>query len=1694
MDGLRSTVQRRTICLIFLLLFFLLTFPVGIHGEEPSPISNDIPVLDVDLLRRRITEEAPGELVNLNLNDSAVSLRIAGRWKGSLQAGIGFALTPLGTKAITDDTPFFTQEGDMTLSLWIRDRWFLETSFMDDSALNTYRAGYQGKEGEAIRYIGIGNTGLDFPVFPYLDLGGDSPSSFGAYGHFQAGNLAFHSLVRYDAAAREEKVFVGDRERNFSYTDLSRPQRGISFVLPDEKLSAVPELYIQDNKGNLSGSDGRRWRLAEPSEYGASAWLGLVELTLGTYTGGMAEPEGMVAVYYPGGYTMGSYYGPGSAGTFLRSIQEYFDDLAAPALPPPPFPPPSIRLWDYPQPGQRNPALLGDAVNNVPATVTINGVNALVIYEPGTFSPFEKLNRYLAPVNTSSQAELVKQSTGDAVRGYSVIPYEDNFIDSSIQDPDQKRVLRGVYELIQDGAHSRRSPAESWPLAPIFPDLYLPGKTGFTEDLGIRFTNYSASGAFYIGSDVVPGSVQVFRNGIQDPNFVYSQSGGVVHLANPAGFNEVIRISYLKQSSERRLGSLAAGIGAIWDNGGHFNWKLALGLRWNINSDSYSEEGASSPGNAGLGMEAKWKYDRVKAGLTMGLSLEQPDTTGLYRITGMEGNEVILPLPPSLSFISETPVYIDPVPVIPAFSSYSMQKRADLNYRNYRETSFAGGSSLIDINSSAPIVTGETGPYPATDKNFSSQVLVAEFDFPSGDAWTGFQTPLGINGAFLEQAGKIEIPYRFMNFSQPPSADFSVILQIGSLSEEGMGSGTSPENPNLVMQKILYPPPSPAEPGGDNPAEFNYDARLAVFTLNDIDRLKLQDAKYLRLLVVKSGAAGEMSGRVILAPPIVRGVLWRPVSVKDDEINPLRGFSGRAVNVYEAIDMAGLESKYPDIIKRLHSENSRQRILELNWESSLLGGDFSSDGTGPGADGRIPAAPLSNYRSFSFFVRRPMADDSAKQDDLDDAALRFILAKGPSSLKYPSEIALDVEIPLTDFKYSNVEPGKWTRVEIQNMGSNPKVVINNLIASSSKVIYRPNAIIKANGINSSGSEWQSAYAAIFLVPSGSVGFPKGNMAIDEIFLEDAIPSYRMNNGASLDWNLPGTVLSIGKQALISDLSFQAALETGTQGNPFEENTNGDFGMNGRSRAGFSLLGIKFTGNYVYTLNDAQGNDLNYSWSAGHGLSRSFGSFSIRESFDDAPDDRTMNHRMAFALDTKVRGNLSGELIREDESQRRRWQAGTGGRPVEKIPVDFSLGASVGINENAGSISSLANYAYDWVNSFVYLLPDSGRDAESRDLRLNNRIRLITLPFGSELFFQGLSSFNKPRNASQSSSLFRLDFPIQPGGAKDLRFLFRTEREYRKDIFMSNRDFREDGKTWADSFGDSVPMMFSIPFYSLFNTRMENYMDEFGNIGGVNGNSSPDLVQFADRYEFSMLRSADYGITSLLLPRRFSLRMGRILERKLDTPRDTVSFGTALSFSSVNMFGALGAVPLFVFYQGDEISHSLETVFYFPKGENISWTVRADQALLFFGFSGAELNLNNTLSVNSSNRIGEGNRWSDSFAASWTVPMEKTLLGSVYGYFAQMARAQGSWLTLANLANSEYELLRKETLEFIFERIPDISNGDYVRFSITGGHESIVRIFGRLNLSVFGKLTVSEDFNSRILSFLASIGTSLHLMF
>ena len=1600
------TFLRRIIVCLLLFLLPLFLFSLDNESELPDIDAaeneyevienfNDEPELDIEEIRSRIYGEDPAEFMGFSLKDTEVSLFISGSWKGSLQGNFGLSHSPAGFAFASPETPFlYKQEADLSLSLFINDRWFVEANFLDDSENNTYRAGYQGQKNEFLQYAGIGNTGLDFPSFPYMDLGGDSPSSFGFYSRMGNGGINVHTLFRYDAASREERVFIGSRERTYSYIQVQDTIRGISFVLPDTDIDTNITVYIEDQKGTLFDTGGRRWRLALSGEYAALKTQGLLELSV--------RAENMIAVSYskagqerPWLSSMGDYASSG----YLYNVQQWFA---------------GVNLENYPQCGSR------DALIKKPGEVIIGNVTALVISENGTFSPFERRSRYDSPSSASEEASLVHISNGTQIGGYELVLLDINSSLSEIPLLFTIAGRRSIYELVSAEENlSRRDVKTIWPLAKGNPRIYLPGNSYNSADMVLRFTNYSGTSGFFIGKDAVPGSVQVWRSGIQDANFVYSSSAGEVVLYAAAGQNEIIRITFLKRSEETQLGSIAAGFGAVYeDKNNPFSAQAALGIRWNLSGDTaFTEEGVLSAGTAGLGVKAAWDFNYLKAQITSGLAFEQTDTTGLYRAAGMEGYESILALPAERAFLSHPPSSIPGLETI---------NRVSLIFRNYFNSAISG-STLMPVSwTESQIIPGLDKPYPVKDPLLGdTQVLAAEFSMNSGQ-WTGFQVPLAFQKEILARAVEIEIPYRFYGF-EGDNTNFELIMQIGSLSPEESAVN---ENINLIYEKTLF---------ADN-SIISSDSAIARFVLNDTDRHRLGDVKFFRIIAVYKGLS-SVSGRVLIAPPIVRCAAFRPVTFNGKTISAIPDFSlENQVRAYETIETGAdtLESAYGQIVKRLHPADGTQRVLKIEWENM-------QSGISAGVDGRAGNLPLSDYRELSFFIKKP---------EIESGILRFFVSGGSDSI---DDSILEARLPLNVLKTE-----KWSKVTIRYQGGDTGVYADGVKVNNAFLKYSPPYKIKSR-------EDRTDYIAVFL--ESQENWPaSGCFYIDEIILEDAVMVYRMNAGGTVEYRRNGTLLSIAGFSLLSDLLLFSALES-----EFRTGFEPDAGISGsvtsRSSAGISVAGIDITGNLALTA----AKDT-FIWSADHSISRRIGVFSFKESFFASPLDMTARHLFNMEISSDFYAKFSADAFYDYSRLRRNWNFGIGYKSQNEFIPSVALNAGAvwlsrdKIDENSG-------YGRLWLDTWKPVIPDSGGMADNRKTLLQFSVTQRSRPVGAVLTMEGGTNFTSANSITGSESSAFLDIPVLLN-----RYMlnFRMGRSFKKQLDFYGNDVIDDSEKYFESINDSLALCKFFPVYSLFAPNLKNAMNEAAS-------NSPSAritryMSFNDHLSAQINFPAVYNPASFIIPSRLSFRLERALEQKLDTETDIFYAGLGLGFSSLNMFGALGYLPLFKFYHNDEFSHSLEGTAVFNEN-NVTWRFQSAAGASFRGFTGGVFSI-----VNTFNMRNEG-YWLENLKVIWTTPTEKSLLSIVYDWAVKAVSGRLPWINFSLFLKDEYDQLRKESLELTFDRTQD-----YLKWNISAGHESIVRILGRLELTSFIRLRCSEDADTDIFIIDALAGVTLRVSF
>ncbi|MDR2796297.1 MAG: hypothetical protein LBB47_06280, partial [Spirochaetaceae bacterium] len=837
------------------------------------------------------------------------------------------------------------------------------------------------------------------------------------------------------------------------------------------------------------------------------------------------------------------------------------------------------------------------------------------------------------------------------------------------------------------------------------------------------------------------------------------------------------------------------------------------------------------------------------------------------------------------------------------------------------------------------------------------------------------------------------------------------------------------------------------------PQGFHEQPRLITISLDEADRRKLGNAKYLRLLVISDSVAA-VSGRVLLAPPIVRGAKFAPLTIGGGEV---KGDPDYGVSTLETIDES-LPARYPDIIKRLHPDSARQRVLDVSWKSLL------PDSKAAGAGGRIGRVPFSSYKTMAFFVKPP--DGNYNSFD-------FMVTRGRSSYGKDSETAIRVSIPADVL--NRVSGGNWTQVELRYGGGKSEVYAGGQKIDA-PLYYNPQALRDSGSANDAaytGGDYTADSAYIMTFANGVGTTTADRFRIDEVILLDGAPAYSLNVGGSFNWRSGKAIIRVNGVDILDSPAFETALESGARGDPWDEYAEPFFTMVNRSRAGVRLFGIQLDGNAAFS-----SGSNSFWWNAGHKISRSIGPLSLGETFFVDPYSGLWNHEASLSLSGMVSSSFHAKSDFGNGQKNRGWRASLGMATIPRTPLRFSIGADGNwSNTEASGSDDYGNYGGVWGTSWQSMIPDNGSSTDRRRLGGHFETAINTKPLGLSLSVDASSAADRAANNTESAGSAALGFPFTAGG---LSGSFRIERAYRRFIFYNGPHAGYDLEKFAETFGESSGVYGSIPFYSLFAPELGAELRE-----SLSESASSGLVRdasFTDKYRLSLQFPETFGLSTLFTPRSLEAHIDRGLNQKLDTQTDTLGTGGGLRFSSINMFGAFGTLPLFKFYENDEYNTSLSAAVAIPKGENVSWRVQAGQLLVFYGFKGAMFQFEDLVTV-----LADG--WTGTFKVDWVSPSEKSLLGTLYNWVFSKFSRQSSWPALQELALADIERVRQESLELSLDRRDNLGS-----LTLSLQHKSIVRILGRLNLEVFARLDISHGEASETSSFIGTVGTSLNISY
>ena len=959
------------------------------------------------------------------LGDADVDLFIAGNWTTGIQGTIGWAFHPAippDGKRVTypytfpgmETVPYFNQV-DLTVSLWLYERFYFELVFFDDFELNSYVLGYQGREDEFVQSVRVGKADFTISEYPYIDFGGTTEPAPGASALLQTDGSSHEFMVRYESSTAQTEVFFGLNEVVTRRIEAAEYLSGRFFVLPDAGVEGLT-VYLEDEEGVLLGDDGRTY-----TSYSGNAIAEIAEYSADEGYLYFRESAGRrVLVYYEvAGTPVGDpALGTGalvgvSAGQIDPSVASTDFDFAA---------------GEYPAPGDQDPAF-GPWIDLADLEVAVAGRGALLLYQPGRFSPFEAQNRYdvadLGLTDTSTVELEFLQRDGFTPREFEEL--------TLFLAPEREELVVGDPSLDVRAAENRYPFAAPDPDKPL---LYGPQATDKPGYVGFQIYArvLRSVESLRLSGQVVPGSVRVLRNGVEDPSFTIDYQTGQLTTPYPIFPSDVIEVTYRTFGPEGG-GDLLFATGNVIELNSQTDLTLALGIRWNILESTYSVTPEDHPGSITTSAQVDFESDYFTGLVNGAVQFQIPDTTGILRLLGMEDKRNILPVADSLMYPASRPVGGPGSSLVSAGGpDLSAANRGLLLYKDYYTQDAFGGSNLQDYDfgiSDANIYPYEEdsriGPYPADsdDAAFDDRVMVLDFELADGE-WVGANVRVpNTTDRDFSQVSAISFDWSARDLDG--SEEIEIYLQAGSIAEDLDGDDSLDESESLLVPAFdfddsdagitllagLLPPGQTGTLSEDGNLNGILDGEVdeLVFTTPEIigdpavirvpdfapgrpdetwqrvkvnisaaDRAKLAATRAIRVIVVEpsGGASTSAVGRVLLGEVTFHGTTFA-IERSSGEV------FAREVRDAPESGVPTLLEEHPEVEDVFHPEGTaNQRVLEIDWEDT--GGTGSPEWT---LSDYVTQTPGDQYENLVFYLRV----ESLSLSDADPSTLRVALSE-----------------------------------------------------------------------------------------------------------------------------------------------------------------------------------------------------------------------------------------------------------------------------------------------------------------------------------------------------------------------------------------------------------------------------------------------------------------------------------------------------------------------------------------------------------------------------------------------------------------------------------------------------------------------------------------------------------------------------
>jgi hypothetical protein len=1441
--------------------------------------------------------EAPTTIFSARVGDADVDLNASGTLQGKVTSTLGLLFVPGISAPLALDSlapldsglfiPSFTPS--ISISLFLFKRYFLDVSVLSDYTKDSITLGYRGDSTELLRHVLLGNRGVSMEPSGFFEVPDQSESSLGASVLLASGDTTNQFLLRWDSSEEKTKDFIGANEVVRQKVSPDAFIRGRYFFLPDTGVAGLT-VYIEDPAGTVLGSDFRKYRAAGFDDVVLDSSGGLVSFK--------AVPKGRVLVHYTSGaYSVGDVnLGRGALPPATASAP-YYRDLGTPT------PPGADFDW-----GQ---TYLGRTMSS--RRVSVAGVDALLLWEPGDTSPFEIDSSYpltSTPPEDPSRIRIeIAATSPDAAApsgfGFSPLPAENRFM--VYRTTSFRGDFRNMYPFAETGYDPRHL-------------IYGPASDSRAGYLGFEMTaSYiSPVQGYYLEPNLVPGSVRVSVNGVPESRFDADITTGKVTLNVPVAASDRVEIRYRASSTTVSGGDILFA----WKDTIAFSESLNLtlmgGIRWNADPWTYTQKAYAKSGTIMASAEVSGKGEGWSYALRAGVAYTNPDTSGTLRLFGMEGNSLSVDLSEENAFPASAPDQ--------ELTGLDKLKRGYLSYKDYRAYDAFGNAALQTIDwtgysQTAYASGGRMGPYNVLGGALGATTgrsLVFDFDMASGE-WVGAQLLAVAGGdADLSTARSVTIRYK-----AAVTNALSVSLQLGAVSEDLSGDGVLRAESSATEPGFPFTDSNPAHPytlkvGGGPRGTGN--GRLDSEDRNSTGVLELENPLQVTTLAipVSAGSTGwttlelplsdqqrallrqTRQIRVILTPagltPAQGTFLVDSLTVEGAAM--MASAAAGTVSVREVTEALALSDpgagsrladRFSQVSTQFHANGEKQEVLEMSWNA--VAPLLTVTGYAGADNGGI------QYATVAFYYRAASPPGS----DL-TFSLRDPEGKGISWTVSPA--------------WSALADGAWHEIRVSRAGS----------------------AVTVDGAAMAGA------APVFDAGFGSLSLLKvtttaaaGLVYIDEMRLRDPDGALGAALVGEAAYEKAGTVLSVGGVPLLSNLRLRQSVSLVSPGFATLYGTPAtveDLSSSTEASADVGFLRIA-----AALLLREYGGSLTASGS--HKVTVPATSFpvSLTDSFSlswlgefTREDSLLVSPFSGFTFSAETQASAArtdptaGAAVLD--------QSWAGKAALSALgPFTLTADASV-FQSSAGYPLPTAWYGETWVRQMSLVLPWAGGTDVEHKGSLGAALEISPSPFGMAVksrAFVRSTDFTAVSRTQQNDLDLGVSATLRLGGS-DVNALTLSLSYDRQVSFMTapaaGDRFTSEAQSYGELMARQAYLLTGVPFAEIFTDNSSMILSRWPGVS---------RGYFAPTATVSLQRGYSSRLTDLLLPTSLDVTLGQKLERNGDLSSTTIILSPRLSSHALNLFGRLGAYPVLEFARTDAYSLSAAASLTGPPGAALRWT-------------------------------------------------------------------------------------------------------------------------------------------------------------